>query len=139
MNHHQPISEQSLLTGSLETTNTPYAIAKIAGIQLCESYNRQYGKSHKLDYRSVMPTNLYGPGDNYHLENAHVVPSIIRRFHEAKIAKSPKVIVWGTGTPRRELLYVEDLAIACVHVMNIDKNIYNQLTGSMFNHINIGS
>ena len=135
----QPISEQSLLTGSLEPTNTPYAIAKIAGIQLCESYNRQYGKSHKLDYRSVMPTNLYGPGDNYHLENAHVVPSIIRRFHEAKIAKSPKVIVWGTGTPRRELLYVEDLAIACVHVMNIDKNIYNQLTGSMFNHINIGS
>jgi len=135
----QPISEQSLLTGSLEPTNAPYAIAKIAGIQLCESYNRQYWKSHKLDYRSVMPTNLYGPGDNYHLENAHVIPSIIRRFHEAKIAKSPKVIIWGTGTPRRELLYVEDLATACVHVMNIDKNIYNQLTGPMCNHINIGS
>ncbi|MFA5682750.1 MAG: GDP-L-fucose synthase, partial [Hydrogenophaga sp.] len=115
----QPMAESALLTGTLEPTNEPYAIAKIAGIKLCESYNRQYGLSHGVDYRSVMPTNLYGPGDNYHPENSHVVPALIRRFHEAKAQGLPEVAIWGTGTPRREFLYVDDMAVASVHVMNL--------------------
>jgi GDP-L-fucose synthase len=115
----QPMREDALLTGPLEPTNEPYAIAKIAGIKLCESYNRQYGQSHDVDYRSVMPTNLYGPGDNYDLENSHVIPALIRKFHEAKVASSSRVVVWGTGEPRREFLYVDDMAAASVHVMQL--------------------
>lgn len=134
----QPMSEAALLTGKLEPTNEPYAIAKIAGIKLCESYNRQYGQSHDIDYRSVMPTNLYGPGDNYHPENSHVIPALIRRFHEAKIRNAPEVIIWGTGTPRREFLYVDDMASASVFVMELNKEIYDQSTESMQSHINVG-
>jgi GDP-L-fucose synthase len=134
----QPMSEDALLTGKLEATNEPYAIAKIAGIKMCESYNRQYGKSHGIDYRSVMPTNLYGPGDNYHPENSHVIPALIRRFHEAKVANSPEVVIWGTGRPRREFLYVEDMAAASVFVMDLDKAIYDQNTDPMQSHINVG-
>jgi GDP-L-fucose synthase len=134
----QPMSEDALLTGKLEPTNEPYAIAKIAGIKMCESYNRQYGKSHGVDYRSVMPTNLYGPGDNYHPENSHVIPALIRRFHEAKIADAPEVIIWGTGTPRREFLYVDDMASASVHIMELDKLIYEKYTNPMQAHINVG-
>ena len=134
----QPMSENALLTGVLEPTNEPYAIAKIAGIKLCESYNRQYGQSHGIDYRSVMPTNLYGPGDNYHPENSHVIPAMIRRFHEAKIANAPEVVIWGTGTPRREFLYVDDMAAASVFVMDLDKAIYDQHTEPMQSHINVG-
>jgi GDP-L-fucose synthase len=135
----QPMREDALLTGTLEPTNEPYAIAKIAGIKLCESYNRQYGASHGVDYRSVMPTNLYGPGDNYHPENSHVIPALIRRFHEAKLANAPNVAIWGTGTPRREFLYVDDMAAASVHVMQLPKAIYDQHTTPMQNHINVGS
>ena len=134
----QPMREDALLTGVLESTNEPYAIAKIAGIKLCESYNRQYGQSHGVDYRSVMPTNLYGPGDNYHPENSHVIPGLIRRFHEAKIAGAQKVKVWGSGQPYREFLYVDDMAAACLHVMNLDKPIYDQHTEPMLSHINVG-
>jgi GDP-L-fucose synthase len=134
----QPMAEDALLTGPLEATNEPYAIAKIAGIKLCESYNRQYGASHGVDYRSVMPTNLYGPGDNYHPENAHVIPALIRRFHEAKISNAPSVTIWGTGTPRREFLYVDDMAAASVFVMNLDKRLYDQHTQPMLSHINVG-
>ena len=133
----QPMTEDDLLTGVLESTNEPYAIAKIAGIKLCESYNRQYSEDG-VDYRSVMPTNLYGPGDNYHPENSHVVPAMIRRFHEAKMNNSPHVSIWGTGTPRREFLYVDDLARACIHIMNIEKPTYDQYTQPMLSHINIG-
>ena len=135
----QPMREDALLTGTLEPTNEPYAIAKIAGIKLCESYNRQYGQSHGVDYRSVMPTNLYGPGDNYHLENSHVIPALIRRFHEAKLANAPSVAIWGTGTPRREFLYVDDMAAASVHVMQLPKVVYDQQTRPMQSHINVGS
>lgn len=135
----QPMREDALLTGQLEPTNEPYAIAKIAGIKLCESYNRQYGVSHGVDYRSVMPTNLYGPGDNYHPENSHVIPALIRRFHEAKLTHAPSVSIWGTGTPRREFLYVEDLAAACVHVMHLPKALYDAHTTPMQSHINVGS
>jgi GDP-L-fucose synthase len=131
----QPMAEDALLTGRLEPTNEPYAIAKIAGIKLCESYNRQYG----TDYRSVMPTNLYGPGDNYHPENSHVIPALIRRFHEAKTGGAEKVVIWGTGTPRREFLYVEDMAQASVHVMELDKATYDANTEPMQSHINVGS
>ena len=131
----QPMSEDALLTGTLEPTNEPYAIAKIAGIKLCESYNRQYG----VDYRSVMPTNLYGPGDNYHQENSHVIPGLIRRFHEAKISGAPIVTIWGTGTPRREFLYVDDMASASVYVMQLPKAKYEQYTQPMQSHINVGS
>ena len=131
----QPMREDSLLTGILEPTNEPYAIAKIAGIKLCESYNRQYG----TDYRSVMPTNLYGPGDNYHPENSHVIPALIRRFHEAKLGNAPHVSIWGTGTPRREFLYVDDMAEACVHVMHLDKSLLKQQVKPMLSHINVGS
>jgi GDP-L-fucose synthase len=134
----QPMSEDALLTGKLESTNEPYAIAKIAGIKMCESYNRQYGQSHGIDYRSVMPTNLYGPGDNYHPENSHVIPALIRRFHEAKVSNAPEVVIWGTGTPRREFLYVDDMAAASVFVMQLDKNIYDQQTEPMQGHINVG-
>ena len=132
------MAENTLLTGELESTNEPYAIAKIAGIKLCESYNRQYGQSHGIDYRSVMPTNLYGPGDNYHPENSHVIPALIRRFHEAKVSNAPEVLIWGTGTPKREFLYVEDMAAASVFVMNLDKAIYDQHTSPMQSHINVG-
>ena len=134
----QPMSEDALLTGTLEPTNEPYAVAKIAGIKLCESYNRQYGESHGVDYRSVMPTNLYGEGDNYHPENSHVIPAMIRRFHEAKVNGVPSISIWGTGTPRREFLYVDDMAAAAVHVMNLDKSIYDEHTQPMLSHINVG-
>lgn len=134
----QPMAEDALLTGTLEPTNEPYAIAKIAGIKLCESYNRQYGQSHGVDYRSVMPTNLYGPGDNYHPENSHVIPALIRRFHEAKVANAPTVIIWGSGTPRREFLYVDDMAAASVFVMNLSKEKLGVHTQPMQSHINVG-
>lgn len=134
----QPMREDALLTGVLESTNEPYAIAKIAGIKLCESYNRQYGASHGVDYRSVMPTNLYGPGDNYHPENSHVIPALIRRIHEAREAQALNVVIWGSGTPRREFLYVDDMAAACVHVMNLGKATYDQHTQPMLSHINVG-
>jgi GDP-L-fucose synthase len=135
----QPMSEDALLTGVLEPTNEPYAIAKIAGIKLCESYNRQYGESHGVSYRSVMPTNLYGPGDNYHPENSHVIPALIQRIHGAKVKQQRKVVVWGSGLPKREFLYVDDMALACVYVMNISSNTYIQHTLPMLSHINIGS
>ena len=131
----QPIKEDYLLTGKLEPTNEPYAIAKIAGIKLCESYNRQYG----TDYRSVMPTNLYGPGDNYHPENSHVIPALIRRFHEAKINGADQVVIWGTGTPKREFLHVDDMAAASVHVMELDRAAYDAHTKPMLSHINVGT
>lgn len=131
----QPMREESLLTAALEPTNEPYAIAKIAGIKLCESYNRQYG----TDYRSVMPTNLYGPGDNYHPENSHVIPALIRRFHEAKLAGAECVTIWGSGTPMREFLYVDDMAQASVHVMNLEHAVYAQNTSPMLSHINVGT
>jgi GDP-L-fucose synthase len=130
----QPISEDALLNGRPDPTNEPYAIAKIAGIKLCESYNRQ----HNTDFRSVMPTNLYGPGDNYDLENGHVIPALIRRFHEAKLNNDSSVIVWGTGEPKREFLYVDDMAEASIRVMNLDKSTYNQNTQTMLSHINVG-
>ena len=130
----QPMREDALLSGILESTNEPYAIAKIAGIKLCESYNRQYG----VDYRSVMPTNLYGPGDNYHPENSHVIPALIRRFHEAKVNLAPEVIIWGSGAPMREFLYVDDMAAASVYVMNLDKGLYDRHTEPMLSHINVG-
>jgi GDP-L-fucose synthase len=132
------MTEAALLTGPLEPTNEPYAIAKIAGIKLCESYNRQYGASHGVDYRSVMPTNLYGPGDNYHPENSHVIPALIRRFHEAKLAGAPSVAIWGTGTPKREFLYVDDMAAASVFVMNLPTATYQANTSPMCSHINVG-
>ena len=130
----QPMKEEALLTGVLEATNEPYAIAKIAGIKQCESYNRQYG----VDYRSVMPTSLYGPGDNYHSENSHVIPALIRRFHEAKINQLPQVLIWGSGMPMREFLYVDDMAAASVYVMHLDKALYDQHTEPMLSHINVG-
>jgi GDP-L-fucose synthase len=134
----QPMSEDALLTGLLEPTNEPYAIAKIAGIKLCESYNRQYRESHGIDYRSIMPTNLYGPGDDYHPENSHVIPALLRRFHEAKEKHAPEVVVWGTGTPRREFLYVDDMAAASVFVMNLASEIYRAEVAPQLGHINAG-
>ena len=134
----QPMPESALLSGPLEPTNEPYAIAKIAGIKLCESYNRQYGASHGLDYRSVMPTNLYGPGDNYHSENSHVIPALIRRFHEAKLSNAPGVTIWGSGSPKREFLYVDDMAAASVFVMNLPKTTFDAHTQPMQSHINVG-
>ncbi|EKO3714462.1 GDP-L-fucose synthase [Vibrio metschnikovii] len=131
----QPMTESALLTGTLETTNEPYAIAKIAGIKLCESYNRQYGR----DYRSVMPTNLYGENDNFHPENSHVIPALMRRFHEAKLRGDAEVVVWGTGTPMREFLYVDDMAAASVHVMELDNETYQAHTEPMLSHINVGT
>jgi len=134
-----PIKEEKLLSGDLESTNEPYAIAKIAGIKMCESYNRQYGKSHGIDYRSVMPTNLYGPGDNYHQDNSHVIPGLINRFYLAKMKKLPFVNVWGSGSPKREFLYVDDLARASIFVMNVKKEKYAKLTMPMRSHLNVGS
>lgn len=131
----QPIKESALLKGALEETNEPYAIAKIAGIKLCESYNRQYG----YDYRSVMPTNLYGENDNFHRENSHVIPALIRRVHEAKIENCHEVVVWGSGRPLREFLHVEDMATACIHVMELDKKIYDTNTQAMLSHVNVGT
>ena len=131
----QPIPEGALLTGVLEPTNEPYAVAKIAGIKLCESYNRQYG----TDYRSVMPTNLYGPGDNYHPLNSHVIPALLRRAHEAKSGGLDELVIWGTGTVRREFLYVEDMAAACLHVMDLDQATYATHTEPMLSHINVGA
>ena len=138
-NANQPMKEEELLTGKLEPTNEPYAIAKIAGIKLCESFNRQYGKSHNIDYRCIMPTNLYGPGDNYHPKNSHVIPGLIYRFHKAKINKISNVTIWGTGSPKREFLYVNDMARASIHVMNLDKKTYYRHTSKMCSHINVGS
>jgi GDP-L-fucose synthase len=131
----QPMDEATLLKGVLEPTNEPYAIAKIAGIKLCESYNRQFGR----DYRSVMPTNLYGPGDNYHLENSHVIPALIRRFHEAKVNNLTSVTAWGTGEPEREFLHVNDMASACIFVMNLPVKEYAKYSEPMLSHINVGS
>jgi len=130
-----PITEKTLLTGELEPTNEPYAIAKIAGIKLCESYNRQYNR----DYRSVMPTNLYGPGDNYHPENSHVIPGLIRRIHRAKIDNAEQVVIWGSGTPMREFMYVEDMASACVFFMNLKPVNLVKVLGDGVSHINIGT
>lgn len=138
-NSNQPIKENELLTGMLEPTNEPYAIAKISGIKICESYNRQYSESYGIDYRSIMPTNLFGPGDNYHPENSHVIPALIRRFHEAKVNNCPIVNIWGTGKARREFLYVDDMARASVHLMNLDKETYNQYIQPMCSHVNVGS
>lgn len=131
----QPIAETELLQGALECTNEPYALAKIAGIKLCESYNRQYG----TQYRSVMPTNLYGFNDNFHPENSHVIPALMRRFHEAKLAGETQVTVWGSGTPRREFLHVDDMAAASIHVMEMDDALYQQLVPPMLSHINVGT
>jgi GDP-L-fucose synthase len=131
----QPMKETALLTGVLEPTNEPYALSKIAGIKLCESYNRQYG----VDYRSVMPTNLYGPNDNFHPENSHVIPAMLRRFHEAVLSNADKVVVWGSGKPMREFLYVDDMAAASIHVMNLDSDTYQAHTQPMLSHINVGT
>jgi GDP-L-fucose synthase len=131
----QPMSESSLLTGTLEPTNEPYAVAKIAGIKLCESYNRQYG----TDFRSLMPTNLYGPGDNFDLANSHVIPALMRKFHEAKIVNAEHVEVWGSGKPRREFLHVDDMAAACLHVMQLDADSYQARTNPRCSHINVGT
>lgn len=131
----QPMTEAALLTGLLEPTNEPYAVAKIAGIKLCESYNRQYGR----DYRSVMPTNLYGMNDNFHPQNSHVIPALIRRFHEAKLANAEKVVAWGTGNAMREFLYVDEMAAASIYVMDLDPAIYQQHTQPMLSHINVGT
>ena len=131
----QPMKEAALLSGTLEETNEPYAIAKIAGIKLCESYNRQHGR----DYRSVMPTNLYGAHDNFHPDNSHVIPALLRRFHEAKLNGDNEVIAWGSGKPMREFLYVDDMADACIHVMNLRKSIYDENTEPMLSHINVGT
>jgi GDP-L-fucose synthase len=134
----QPMNESALLTGILEPTNESYAVAKIAGIKLCEAYNREFGRSHDIDYRSIMPTNLYGPGDNYHPENSHVIPALIRRFHEAKLNKSDEVVIWGTGNAKREFLYVEDMAVASVYLMNLDSNMYWSHVQPQQSHINVG-
>jgi GDP-L-fucose synthase len=131
----QPMREDALLTGTLEPTNEPYAVAKIAGIKLCESYNRQYG----VDYRSVMPTNLYGPRDNFHPDNSHVMPALIRRFHEASRNRLDEVVIWGSGIPRREFLHVDDMAAASLFVLNLPKKIYDENTDPMLSHINVGT
>jgi len=134
----QPMTEDVLLAGKLEPTNEPYAIAKIAGIKMCESYNRQYGESHGIDYRSVIPTNLYGPGDNYHFENSHVIPALIRRIHEAKVSKAKEAVIWGSGKPYREFLYVDDMAKASVFVMGLAKDQYDQVASPMQGYLNVG-
>tara|TARA_B110000977_G_C11040873_1_gene478817 strand:+ start:628 stop:1581 length:954 start_codon:yes stop_codon:yes gene_type:complete len=138
-NSRQPMSERDLLTGYLEPTNEPYAIAKITGIKMCESYNRQYKLTHDLDYRSIMPTNLYGPGDNFHPKNSHVIPSLIHRFHIGKINNEKSLYIWGTGNAKREFLFVDDLALASNFIMNLDKEVYSKNTKPMCSHINIGS
>lgn len=134
----QPIKEESLLSGYLEPTNEPYAIAKILGIKLCESFNRQYSSTHNIDYRSIMPSNLYGPGDNYDILNCHVIPALIKKFHQAVIRNDKKVVVWGTGSVKREFLHVDDLALAAYKIMNISKKQYNKVTKPMCSHINVG-
>ena len=134
----QIIKENVMLSGKVESTNEPYAVAKIAGIKLCESYNRQYRQTHGTDYRSVIPTSLYGPGDNYHLENSHVIPALIRKIHEAKIHQQPEVVVWGSGRPRREFVYIDDMSAAIIHVMNLDLAQYREHTEDMVSRINIG-
>ena len=134
----QIIKENAMLSGQIEPTNEPYAVAKIAGIKLCESYNRQYRQSHGTDYRSVIPTSLYGPGDNYHSENSHVIPALIRKIHDAKIHQLPEVVVWGSGRPRREFVYIDDMSAAVIHVMNLDLAQYREHTEDMVSHINIG-
>jgi len=134
----QIIKENAMLSGQVESTNEPYAVAKIAGIKLCESYNRQYRKSHGTDYRSVIPTSLYGPGDNYHSENSHVIPALIRKIHYAKANKLSEVVVWGSGRPRREFVYIDDMSEAIIHVMNLDLAQYREHTEDMISHINIG-
>ena len=131
----QPMQEEALLSGLLEPTNEPYAVAKIAGIKLCESYNRQYG----TDYRSIMPTNLYGPGDNYHAQNSHVLPALIRRLHQASVTDTPEVVIWGSGTPLREFLYVDDMAAACLHLMELPVEDYANLVSPQSSHLNAGS
>jgi len=131
----QPMREDSLLTGILEPTNEPYAIAKIAGIKMCESYARQYGR----DYRSIMPTNLYGPGDNFHPENSHVIPAMLRRFHEARLQQATEVVIWGTGTPMREFLFVDDMAKASIHLMNLPLTRYREITAPQMSHVNAGT
>ena len=138
-NASQPIKEEELLTAKLEPTNEPYAIAKIAGIIMCKSYNKQYGKSHGIDYRCIMPTNLYGPGDNYHPDNSHVIPGLIYRFHEAKKNNLPSVTIWGTGEPKREFLYVDDMARASIQLMNLNKDTYKNQTSNVCSHINVGT
>jgi len=138
-NANQPIQEEELLAGKLEQTNEAYAVAKIAGIKMCESYNCQYSKTHRIDYRCIMPTNLYGPGDNYHPENSHVIPGMIYRFHDAKSNNSPYVSIWGSGKPKREFLYVDDMARASIHLMNVEKKTYEKHTSSVCSHINVGS
>jgi len=138
-NTPQPIPENALLTGALEETNEPYAIAKISGIKMCESYNRQYGVTRGVDYRSIMPTNLYGPGDNYHGLHSHVIPALIKRFHEAKKKQLKEVFVWGTGAQKREFLYVDDLASACIFIMNLDKELHSKFVKPSQSHINVGS
>ncbi len=132
---NQPMKEAELLCGELEPTNEPYAISKIAAIKLCESYNRQYS----TDYRSVMPTNLYGPNDNFHKENSHVIPALIRRFHEAKVDQGSQVVIWGSGTALREFLHVHDMATASIYVMELDKSIYDKNADTMLSHINVGA
>jgi len=134
----QIIKENAMLSGQVESTNEPYAVAKIAGIKLCESYNRQYRKSHGTDYRSVIPTSLYGPGDNYHSENSHVIPALIRKIHDAKANQLSEVVVWGSGRPRREFVYIDDMSEAIIHVMNLDLAQYREHTEDMISHINIG-
>ena len=134
----QIIKENAMLSGQVESTNEPYAVAKIAGIKLCESYNRQYRQSHGTDYRSIIPTSLYGPGDNYHSENSHVIPALIRKIHDAKIHQLPEVVVWGSGRPRREFVYIDDMSAAIIHVMNLDLAQYREHTEDMVSHINIG-
>tara|TARA_B100001059_G_C17838713_1_gene590260 strand:- start:9573 stop:10529 length:957 start_codon:yes stop_codon:yes gene_type:complete len=138
-NANQPIQEEELLNGKLEKTNEPYAISKIAGIKMCESYNRQYGKSHNIDFRCIMPTNLYGPGDNYHPQNSHVIPGLINRFHKAKINNLPTVSIWGSGRPKRDFLYVDDMIRASIYIMNLDKKIYDKNISEITSHVNIGS
>ena len=138
-NANQPIKEEELLTGILEPTNEPYAIAKIAGIKLCESYNRQYSESHGIDYRTIMPTNLYGPGDNYHPKNSQVIAGLIQRFHEGKTNNIKSVTIWGTGAAKREFLFVDDMANACIYTMNLDKITVDKKTKPMCSHINVGS
>ncbi len=136
---NQPMKEEELLSGKLEPSNEPYAISKIVGIKLCESYNRQYGLSHLIDYRCVMPSNLYGPGDNYHPKNSHVIPGLINRFHNAKVKKKSSVTIWGTGTPKREFLHVDDMVRATVHIMNLKKKVFEKFTQPRCSHINVGS
>ena len=138
-NINRSIKEKDLLTGRLEQTNEPYSIAKIAGLKMCESYNRQFGKKYEIDYRCIMPTNLYGPGDNYHPQNSHVIPGLISRFHQAKIGKLPRVIVWGSGKPKREFLYVDDMARASIFLMKTKKKIFERNISPMCSHINVGS